>query len=105
MVAVTKRFPGVVAVDEVDLTLYPGEIHALAGENGSGKSTLMKALYGAMAPDAGMIRVDGTSVSGLSPGKALKLGIVAITQELTLATSLSVAENVLMGRLPRRHGA
>jgi ABC-type sugar transport system ATPase subunit len=92
------------ALDDVDLTLYAGEVHAIAGENGSGKSTLVKMLYGALTPDAGVIRIDGTPVQIPSPRRARDLGIVAITQELTLAPTLTVAENVLMGHLPVRRG-
>ena len=105
MEGIGKAFPGVVALDGVDFELLPGEIHALAGENGSGKSTLVKILYGAQQPDAGTIRVDGEPASFSSPRQAIEHGIVAISQELTLAPSLTVAENILMGRLPRRRGA
>lgn len=104
MVGIKKTFPGVRALDGVDFELIAGEIHALAGENGSGKSTLMKILYGAQQADAGTIEVDGTPVSFASPRDALERGIIAISQELTLAPTLTVAENVLMGRLPRRRG-
>ncbi len=105
MEGIGKAFPGVVALDGVDFELLPGEIHALAGENGSGKSTLVKILYGAHQPDAGTIRVDGEPASFSSPRQAIEHGIVAISQELTLAPTLTVAENILMGRLPRRRGA
>jgi ABC-type sugar transport system ATPase subunit len=105
MEGIGKAFPGVVALDGVDFELQPGEIHALAGENGSGKSTLVKILYGAHQPDAGTIRIDGEPVSFSSPRQAIEHGIVAISQELTLAPTLTVAENILMGRLPRRRGA
>jgi ABC-type sugar transport system ATPase subunit len=104
MEGIGKAFPGVVALDGVDFELEAGEIHALAGENGSGKSTLVKLLYGALQPDAGTILVDGQPVSFGSPRQAIEHGIVAISQELTLAPTLTVAENVLMGRLPRRRG-
>jgi len=104
MTGISKAFPGVVALDGVDFELQPGEIHALTGENGSGKSTLVKILYGALQADAGTIRVDGELVSFASPRQAIEHGIVAISQELTLAPTLTVAENVLMGRLPRRRG-
>jgi ABC-type sugar transport system ATPase subunit len=100
MTAISKRYPGVRALDAVSLVLLPGEIHALAGENGSGKSTLAKILYGAVRADAGRIEMDGVGVSWTSPRQALEKGIVGISQELTLAPTLSVAENVLMGRLP-----
>src|SRR5262249_13062369 len=105
MEGIGKAFPGVVALDGVDFELLPGEVHALAGGNGSGKSTLVKILYGALQPDAGTIHVDGEAVSFSSPRHAIEHGIVAISQELTLAPTLTVAENVLMGRLPRRRGA
>lgn len=104
MRGIRKQFPGVLALDGVDLDLFAGEIHALAGENGSGKSTLAKILYGAHLPDAGTVEIDGEQVSLTSPNRALRAGIVAISQELTLAPTLSVTENVLMGRLPRRRG-
>jgi ABC-type sugar transport system ATPase subunit len=102
MEGISKVFPGVVALDDVDFELQPGEIHALAGENGSGKSTLVKILYGALQPDRGTILVDGEPVVFAGPRTAIEHGIVAISQELTLAPTLTVAENVLMGRLPRR---
>jgi ABC-type sugar transport system ATPase subunit len=102
---IRKAFPGVVALDRVDLTLQAGEIHALAGENGSGKSTLAKILYGAHRPDAGVVEIDGVPVAHLTPRSALRFGIVAVSQELTLSPTLSVAENVLMGRIPRRRGS
>jgi ABC-type sugar transport system ATPase subunit len=104
MQGIRKAFPGVLALDDVDLELRAGEIHALAGENGSGKSTLAKILYGAHQPDAGVVVVDGEPVSFSSPRHAIEHGIVAISQELTLAPTLTVAENILMGRLPRRGG-
>ena len=104
MHGIRKAFPGVLALDNVDFDLRAGEIHALAGENGSGKSTLAKILYGAHQPDAGVVVVDGQPVSFSSPRQAIEHGIVAISQELTLAPTLTVAENILMGRLPRRGG-
>ena len=101
---VTKTYPGVLALDSVSFDLRAGEVHALAGENGSGKSTLVKILYGAIQPDAGTLEFDGKPVQFTSPRQALEQGIVAISQELTLARTLTVTENVLMGRLPRRLG-
>jgi ABC-type sugar transport system ATPase subunit len=98
---ITKRFPGVVALHDVDLALHAGVVHALTGENGSGKSTLARIASGALSPDAGRIEVDGAARTMRSPREALDLGIVTITQELTLAPTLSVAENMYMGRLPR----
>ncbi|MCZ7663860.1 MAG: sugar ABC transporter ATP-binding protein [Thermoleophilia bacterium] len=101
MRGITKRFPGVTALNGVDFDLLPGEIHALVGENGSGKSTLVKCLYGFVEPDEGVIEVNGVPAAIDSAHRARQLGIVAITQELTLASTLTVAENILMGRLPR----
>jgi ribose transport system ATP-binding protein len=101
LTGVTKRFPGVVALDDVALTLHAGVVHALIGENGSGKSTLARVASGALARDAGRIEVDGVERTLRSPKEALGLGIVTITQELTLAPTLSVAENIFIGRLPR----
>jgi ABC-type sugar transport system ATPase subunit len=101
LTGITKRFPGVVALDGVDLTLHAGVVHALTGENGSGKSTLARIAAGALAPDAGRIEVDGRERALGSPKEALQLGIVTITQEPMLAPTLSVAENIFIGRLPR----
>jgi ABC-type sugar transport system ATPase subunit len=101
LAGVTKRFPGVVALEGVDLTLHAGVVHALIGENGSGKSTLARVACGALAPDTGLIEVDGVQRTLGSPKEALDLGIVTVTQELTVAPTLSVAENIFLGRLPR----
>jgi ABC-type sugar transport system ATPase subunit len=101
---IDKSFPGVRALDGVDFTIAPGEVHALTGENGSGKSTLAKIVAGVQQPDRGTIEIDGERCSIPSPAAALRRGIVLISQELTLAPTLSVAENVYLGRLPRRMG-
>lgn len=101
---VTKAYPGVLALSGVDLQIHAGEIRALVGENGSGKSTLAKVLYGATIPDQGTVVFDGQPLDFGVPARSLTRGIVAISQELTLSPELSVAENVLMGRLPTRHG-
>lgn len=101
---ITKRYPGVVALDDVDLTVQAGEIHSLAGENGAGKSTLMKVLGGAVQPDAGEIRFEGSTVTLRTPKDALVRGISTVHQELVAAHSLDVTENILLGRLPRRMG-
>jgi ABC-type sugar transport system ATPase subunit len=102
--AVTKRFGGVVALDHVDFELRAGEIHALLGENGAGKSTLIKILGGIHRPDAGDIFHDGQRVEIHDVAAADRLGIRLIHQELSLAPNLSVAENIFLGREPRRLG-
>jgi ABC-type sugar transport system ATPase subunit len=101
LTGITKRFPGVVALDGVDLALEAGVVHALTGENGSGKSTLARIASGALAPDAGRMEIDGEERTIGSPKEALDLGIVMISQEPALAPTLSVAENIFIGRLPR----
>ncbi len=100
--AVTKRFPGVVALQDVDFELRPGEIHTLAGENGSGKSTLMKILAGVLRPDAGSVTVDGTNLLHGGVANALAHGVTLITQELALVPDLTVAENIFLGHRHRR---
>ena len=100
----TKRFPGVVALNAVDLSLAPGEIHALVGENGAGKSTLIKLLCGSYVPDAGEMQFDGAPYRPESPLDALKAGIRVVYQEFSLLPYLSVAENLLFDSLPRRYG-
>src|SRR4051794_29336288 len=82
---ITKRFPGVVANDNVDLTVVAGEIHAICGENGSGKSTLMKTLYGLHQPDEGTIRINGIEHSFKSPRDAIAVGIGMVHQHFMLA--------------------
>jgi ABC-type sugar transport system ATPase subunit len=99
-----KSFPGVQALAGVDLEILPGEVHALLGENGAGKSTLLKILSGAHQPDEGSIRFAGQEVRFASPLEAQAAGIVTIYQEFNLIPTLSVAENVFIGREPVRHG-
>ncbi len=97
MQGITKRFHGVPALQNVNLTIFPGEIHALMGENGAGKSTLMKILAGAIAADEGKICINGMAVDITNPSQARGAGITLIYQELNLAPNLSVAENIFMG--------
>ncbi|MBV9812284.1 MAG: sugar ABC transporter ATP-binding protein, partial [Acetobacteraceae bacterium] len=100
---ISKTFPGVKALNRVELTVYPGEVHALMGENGAGKSTLMKILSGAYMPDAGAeIRIDGKPVQITDPLSAKAHGIAIIYQELALSPNLTVAENIYLGREPTR---
>ncbi|MDF2916961.1 MAG: sugar transporter ATP-binding protein [Microbacterium sp.] len=104
MRGITIQFPGVKALDAVDLTLYGGEIHSLMGENGAGKSTLIKALTGVYAIDSGSIVVDGRERSFRSTADAQAAGISTVYQEVNLCANLSVAENVMLGNEVRRAG-
>lgn len=104
MEGIVKRFPGVVALKGIDFELAAGEVHALLGENGAGKSTLMKIISGAQTPDEGRIFVDGTPAAITSPRHAQALGISTVYQELSLIPSLSIAENIFLGRHPRGRG-
>src|SRR5688572_10915998 len=97
MSAITKRFPGVIALQGVSLSLRVGEVLALMGENGAGKSTLMKILGGAQLPDEGEIHIDGKKVSLDSVREAKRLGIALIHQELMLAPNLDIASNIFLG--------
>ena len=99
---VSKRYPGVQALAEVDFDIGPGEVHALLGENGAGKSTLMKVFAGSVMPDAGRITVGGDDLRLGSPEAARDMGIAIVYQELSLVPPLSVAENVMLGRWPTR---
>ncbi|MDF3288154.1 sugar ABC transporter ATP-binding protein [Streptomyces silvisoli] len=101
---IRKTFPGVVALDGVDFDLCRGEVHVLLGENGAGKSTLIKMLSGAHRPDAGRVLVDGEEVRIHDAQEAERLGIATIYQEFNLVPDLSVAENIFLGRQPRRFG-
>ncbi|AML50156.1 sugar ABC transporter ATP-binding protein [Falsihalocynthiibacter arcticus] len=101
MDAITKTFPGVKALDQVTLDLYPGQVTALVGENGAGKSTTVKILTGIYPPDGGTIRINGEPISFSSPNAASGAGITAIHQETVLFDELSVAENIFIGHAPR----
>ncbi|MFN8677130.1 MAG: sugar ABC transporter ATP-binding protein [Thermomicrobiales bacterium] len=103
-IGVSKRFPGVHALDDVSIEILPGEVHAVIGENGAGKSTLMKILAGAQPPDSGVMKIDGQQVSISGPRAAQDLGISIIYQELSLVGALSVGENIFLGDLPTRSG-
>ncbi|MEG2395203.1 MAG: ATP-binding cassette domain-containing protein, partial [Ruthenibacterium sp.] len=104
MRGVSKRFPGTLAVNEVDFCVKPGEVHALIGENGAGKSTLMKMIAGSFSDYTGDIFVGGKKVQLHTPSMAKESGIGMIYQELSLARPISIYENLLIGRLPVRKG-
>ena len=104
LVGITKRFPGVVANDHVDLAVEEGEIHAICGENGAGKSTLMKILYGMQAPDEGVMKVFGNEVHFTKPTDAINLGIGMVHQHFMLAENLTVLESVILGAEPTLRG-
>ena len=99
-----KSFPGVKALTDVSLRLYPGEVHALMGQNGAGKSTLIKVLTGLYQPEAGTITLNGEIIAPRRTEEAQALGIQTVYQEVNLCTNLSVAENICAGRFPRRWG-
>ncbi len=101
---IVKRYPGVTALDGVDLAVEGGTVHALLGENGAGKSTLLKVLAGATAPDAGTITLDGAGLAFATPRDALRRGITVIYQEFTLVPALSASANVMLGLEPARFG-
>jgi rhamnose transport system ATP-binding protein len=101
MSGVSKRFDATQALDDVSLTLYPGETHALLGENGAGKSTLIKVMTGIHAPDGGVIRVGGEETTFKGAGEAQKAGIAAIYQEPAIFPDLNVAENIFMSHQDR----
>jgi len=101
---IEKRFPGVVALDGVSVSLAAGEVLAVVGENGAGKSTLMKILAGVYTPDAGLVELDGASVRFDGPRESTAAGVVLIHQELNLAENLTVADNLFLGREATRSG-
>ncbi len=100
----TVRFGAETALDAVDFRMFPGEVHSLMGENGAGKSTLIKALTGAQRLDAGEVRLAGEVVHFATPADALRAGISTVYQEIDLLPNLTVAENICLGREPRRLG-
>jgi len=104
MTGITKRFAGVTALDGVDLELRPGEVHALVGENGAGKSTLVRIMTGAYHRSAGEMFLDGQPVSFETPSAAQRAGVTAVHQEVHLLPHRTVAENIFLGREPRRWG-
>jgi len=99
-----KAFPGVKALSDAGLRLFPGEVHTLMGQNGAGKSTLIKVLTGVYQPDAGSIVLEGRAIRPRSTQDAQNLGISTVYQEVNLCPNLSVAENIFIGRYPRRFG-
>jgi len=101
---ISKHYPGVQALSNVDFTLLSGTVHAVSGENGAGKSTLAKIVSGFIKPDAGNIYIDGSEVTLHSPGDARRLGVSAVPQELSLVPELSVAENISVASFPTRAG-
>jgi galactofuranose transport system ATP-binding protein len=104
MKKISKHFPGVRALSEVGFRLFPGEVHALMGQNGAGKSTLVKVLTGVYKQDAGEMLLEGKQIRPESPLAAQKLGINTVYQEVNLCLNLSVAENVFIGKEPKKFG-
>jgi monosaccharide-transporting ATPase len=105
MAGITKSFPGVLALDDVNFSLRRGEIHALVGENGAGKSTLIKVLTGVEQPDKGTIELDNKPIQARSPQHSQELGISTVYQEVNLCPNISVAENIMLGHEPHRFGS
>ena len=104
LIGIGKSFVGVTALQDARLRLWPGEVHALMGQNGAGKSTLIKVLTGVHPADSGTMRLAGREIRPESPQAAQALGIATVYQEVNLCPNLSVAENILAGRMPRRWG-
>ena len=101
MKSISKAFPGVQALRQVDLTVLPGEIHGLVGKNGAGKTTLMAVLMGLQEPNEGTVQIDGTEYRSMNPTEALDAGIAYVPQHVAMMDSLTVAENILAGDLPK----
>ena len=104
MLGITKRFPGIIANDNITLQLKKGEIHALLGENGAGKSTLMSVLFGLYQPEEGEIHKDGKKVEIKDPNDANDLGIGMVHQHFKLVECFSVLDNIILGVEPNRMG-
>ena len=104
MLHITKRFPGIIANDNITLQLKRGEIHALLGENGAGKSTLMSVLFGLYQPEEGEIRKDGQTVRVRDPNDANALGIGMVHQHFKLVECFTVLDNIILGVEPCQHG-
>ncbi|MBC7735697.1 MAG: sugar ABC transporter ATP-binding protein, partial [Candidatus Saccharibacteria bacterium] len=104
MEGISKRYGGVRALEQAELTIHAGRVHAILGENGAGKSTLIKIMSGVVAPDTGRMLLDGQPVSFANPAAANAAGIVCIFQELSLIPDLSVADNIVISNPPRRLG-
>ncbi|HEV3043998.1 MAG TPA: sugar ABC transporter ATP-binding protein [Roseiarcus sp.] len=104
LIGISKSFPGVVALDGVDIAFQPGEVHALLGENGAGKSTLIKIMTGALSRDSGSVLMDGAPIELDSPAAAQAVGIGAVYQEVNLIATQTVAANLTLERQPRRFG-
>ena len=104
MLNITKKFPGIIANDNITLQLRKGEIHALLGENGAGKSTLMSVLFGLYQPEEGEIHKDGRKVEIKDPNDANALGIGMVHQHFKLVECFSVLDNIILGVEPNNHG-
>lgn len=103
MIGVSKSFPGVKALDGINLKVRPGTVHALMGENGAGKSTLMKCLFGIYKMDEGQIIIDGEKTMITNPDDALHKGLAMVHQELQPIPDRSIAENMYLGRYPMKN--
>ena len=97
LIDITKRYPGVLANDEVSLKVQPGEIHAVLGENGAGKSTLMKTIFGLVKPDSGTVKFNGQPITIQNPKQAKQHGIAMVFQHFSLFDAFTVAENIWLG--------
>ena len=104
MLNITKKFPGIIANDDVTLQLKKGEIHALLGENGAGKSTLMSVLFGLYQPEEGVIKKDGEVVKINDPNDANRLNIGMVHQHFKLVQVFSVLDNIILGAEQTKHG-